>query len=50
MTLNGLLDVPPTSSNVIITNPVASELVYWACENLAFTSICNMMNSNAKAA
>ena len=28
VTLNGLLDVPPTSSNVTITNPVASVPVY----------------------
>ena len=35
LTLNGLLDVPPTSSNVIITNPVASEPVYCVCVNLA---------------
>ena len=34
VTLNGLLDVPPTSSNVIITNPVASESVYRFCVNL----------------
>ena len=34
VTLNGLLDVPPTSSNVIITNPVASEPVNCVCVNL----------------
>ena len=34
VTLNGLLDVPPTSSNVTITNPVASEPVYCICANL----------------
>ena len=34
VTLNGLLDVPPTSSNVITTNPVDSEPVYCVCVNL----------------
>ena len=34
MTLNGLLDVPPTSSNVTITNPIASEPVYRVRVNL----------------
>ena len=34
VTLNGLLDVPLASSNVIITNPVTSELVYCGCVNL----------------
>ena len=38
VTLNGLLDVPPTSSNVAITNPVASEPVYCVCVNLIFIS------------
>ena len=38
VTLNGLLDVPPTSSNAITTNPVASEPVYCACVNLTLTS------------
>ena len=30
VTLNGLLDVPPTSSNVTITNPVASVPLYFS--------------------
>ena len=34
VTLNGLLDIPPTSSNVTITNPVASEPMYCVCVNL----------------
>ena len=34
VTLNGLMDVPPTSSNVIIRNSVASEPVYCLCVNL----------------
>ena len=34
VTSNGLLDVPPTTSNVTITNPVASESVYCVCVNL----------------
>ena len=34
MTLNGLLDVPLNSTNVTITNPVASEPVYCARVNL----------------
>ena len=37
VTSNGLLDIPPTSSNVIITNPVASESVY--CLRANFTVI-----------
>ena len=36
VTLNGLLDVPPTSSNVTSTNPVSSEPVYCLCINLNF--------------
>ena len=36
MTSNGLLDVPPTSSKVIITNPIASEPLYCDCVNLTF--------------
>ena len=36
VTLNGLLDVPPTSSNVTSTNPVSSEPVYCLCINLIF--------------
>ena len=39
VTLNGLLDVPPTSSNVIITNPVASESVYCLRSNLTVISV-----------
>ena len=31
--LNGLLDLPPTTSNFTFTNPVASEPVYCACVN-----------------
>ena len=38
VTLNELLDIPPTSSNVITTNPVASEPVYCACVNPTLTS------------
>ena len=34
MTLNGLLDDPPSTLNVIFTNPVASESMYCACLNL----------------
>ena len=38
VTLNGLLDVPPTNFNVTITNPVASEPVYCVCVNSTFIS------------
>ena len=34
MTLNGLADVPPTTSNVTITNSLASEPEYCVCVNL----------------
>ena len=34
VTLNGLLDIPFLSSNVTITNPVASEPVYCVCVSL----------------
>ena len=34
VTSNGLLDVPPTSSNVTSTNPVSSEPVYCVWLNL----------------
>ena len=43
MTLNGLLDVPPTSSNVTSTNPVSSEPVYCLCANLTFMPITNFV-------
>ena len=39
MTSNGLLDVPPTSSNATSTNPVSSEPVYCVCINLTFIPI-----------
>ena len=42
VTLNGLLDDPPTSSNVTIINPVASELVYCVCVNFTLISVNNM--------
>jgi len=38
VTSNGLLDVPPTRSNVTSTNPVSSEPVYCACVNLTVIS------------
>ena len=38
VTLNGLLDTPRTSSNVITTNPVPSEPVYCLCVNLTLIS------------
>ena len=41
MTLNGLLDVPLTSSNVTSTNVVSSEPVYCVCVNLTFTPVMN---------
>ena len=40
MTSNGLLDVPPTSSNVTCTNPVSSEPVYCVWLN------CTVISSN----
>ena len=39
VTLNGLLDVPPTSSNATLTNPVASESVYCLRSNLTVISV-----------
>ena len=38
MTLNGLLEFPPTSSNVTSTNPVSSEPVYCVWVNLTVMS------------
>ena len=38
VTFNGLLDVPPASSNVIVTNFVASKPVYCVCVNLTLIS------------
>ena len=38
VTLNGLLDTPPTSSSDNITNPKASELVYCSCINFTLIS------------
>ena len=34
VTVKGLLDTPPTSSSVTMTNPVASEPLYHVCVNL----------------
>ena len=42
VTLNGLLDTPSLSSNVTITNPVASEPVYCLCVNLTLISANKM--------
>jgi len=39
VTLNGLLDVPPTSSNVTSTNLVSSEPAYSVWLNCTFTPI-----------
>ena len=39
VTLNGLLDIPPASSNVTITNPIASEPVNCICANLTLIAI-----------
>ena len=41
VTLNGLLDLPPPSSSVTITNPIASEPVY--CVSVNFTLITKKM-------
>jgi len=43
VTLNGLLDVPPTSFNVTSTNPVSSEPVYCDCVNLTVISVITVM-------
>ena len=42
VTLNGLLDSPPTSSNVTITDPVASEPVYCVCVKLTLIAVKNI--------
>ena len=42
VTLNGLLDVPFLNSNVTITNPVASKLVYHLFVNLTLISANKM--------
>ena len=42
VTLNRLLDVPPTSSSITITNPVASGPVYCDCVNLTLISANKM--------
>ena len=39
VTLNGFLDIPFTSSNVTITNPVASKPVYCVCANFTVMSV-----------
>ena len=44
MTSNGILDVPPTSSNVTSTNPVSSEPVYCFCANLTLISIITLIH------
>ena len=48
VTLNGLLDTPFLSSNVTITNPVASEPVYRLCVNLTLISANKMCNKGTE--
>ena len=43
MTLNGLLDVPPTNSNVTSTNPASSEPVYCVWVNRTLMAIIRMI-------
>ena len=46
VTLNGLLDDPFTSSNVTITDPVASEPMYCVCVNLTLIAIIDSKTTN----
>ena len=45
VTLNGLLDTPFLSSNVTITNPVASGPVYHLCANLTLIPVIIIMTT-----